>query len=114
MLPVATVTPCGLKATHTISVWWPFNVWTQVPVFASQILAVLSKLPVTILSPNGLLNAIAYTTFLWPSSVSSSSPLNVSHTRQVRSYEPVINLEPDLLKAQLVSGKMCARKILNK
>ena len=27
---------------------------------------------------------------------------------------PVMNLSPDLLKAQLVNGNMCARKILNR
>ena len=48
-------------------------------------LAVLSNDPVTILSPYGLLNAMAYTTFLWPSSVSSSSPVAVLHTLHVRS-----------------------------
>ena len=37
------------------------------------------------LSPKGLLNAMAYTTFLWPSSVKSSSPVNVFQTLHVRS-----------------------------
>jgi hypothetical protein len=49
------------------------------------------------------------TTFLWPSSTSASSPLAVSHTRQVRSYEPVMKRSPDLLKAQLVRGSRCVR-----
>ncbi len=31
--------------------------------------------PVMILSPNGLLKPIAYTTFRWPSRVKSSSPV---------------------------------------
>lgn len=32
-------------------------------------------------------------------------------TLQVRSYEPVMNLSPDLLKAQFVKGRMCALSI---
>lgn len=52
---------------------------------ASQILAVLSNEPVTILSPNGLLKAIQYTTFLCPSNVNISSPNSVSHTLHVLS-----------------------------
>merc|ERR1711871_713330 len=70
MDPVATISPAGQNARHTISVVCPRRVCSSSPVFASQILAVLSNEPVTTLSPNGLLNAIAYTTFLWPSSVS--------------------------------------------
>jgi hypothetical protein len=35
--------------------------------------------------PNGLLNAIQYTTFLCPSNDTNSSPVNVSHTLHVRS-----------------------------
>ena len=38
----------------------------------------------------------------------------VFHTLHVRSYEPVMNLSPLLLKAQLVSGNIWARRILNK
>lgn len=82
--------------------------------FASHSLHVLSKLPVTILSPKGLLNAIAYTTFLCPSSVCSSSPVAVLHTLQVLSYDPVINIEPLLLKAQLVSGRTWALRTLSR
>jgi hypothetical protein len=50
MDPVATSMPWGSKERHTISILWPFNVWYLYPVFASQILAVRSKEPVTILS----------------------------------------------------------------
>ena len=114
MDPVATVSPCGLNARHTISVACPRNVWCNMPVSALHNLQVLSNDPVMILSPYGLLNAMAYTTFLWPSNVKSSSPEFVSHTLHVRSYEPVMNLSPDLLNAQFVSGRMCARKILNR
>ena len=70
--------------------------------------------PVMILSPYGLLKAMAYTTFRCPSKVRSSSPVMVFQTLHVRSYEPVMNLSPDLLKAQFVSGNMCARRILNR
>lgn len=79
---------------------------------ASHILAVLSKDPVTILSPKGLLNAMQYTTFLCPSKVNISSPLYVSHTLHVLSYDPVINLSPFLLKAQFVNGNTWAFKVL--
>lgn len=34
-----------------------------------------------------------------------------SLTLHVRSYDPVMNLSPDLLKAQFVSGRMWARRI---
>lgn len=102
------------------------------PILGRETLQVLSKDPVMILSPYGLLKAIAYTTFLWPSRVSSSSPVLVSHTLQVLSYDPVMNLphavvtilqpcgyalthrSPDLLKAQFVRGRMCARRILKR
>lgn len=39
----------------------PLSVCKQSPLFTSQSLAVLSKLPVATLSPHGLLKAIAYT-----------------------------------------------------
>jgi len=74
------------------------------PLLASHIFAVLSKEPVTIKLPNGLLKAIVYTTFLCSSSDNNSVPLYVSQTLQVLSYDPVINLSPDLLNAQFVSG----------
>jgi len=82
---VATNSPWGSKDRQTISYWWPYNVFNNSPVLASQILAVLSNDPVTILSPKGLLKAIQYTTFLWPSNVNSSSPYSVFHTLQVLS-----------------------------
>ena len=58
-------------------------------VLASHSLHVLSNDPVMILSPYGLLKAMAYTTFLCPisgsSSESISSPVLVFHTLHVRS-----------------------------
>jgi hypothetical protein len=54
-------------------------------VLASHSLHVLSNDPVMILSPYGLLKAMAYTTFLCPSSVWISSPVLVFHTLHVRS-----------------------------
>lgn len=47
---------------------------------AFQSLQDLSNDPVIILLPHGLLNAMAYTTLRCPSSVSSSSPVDVFHT----------------------------------
>ena len=35
-------------------------------------------------------------------------------TLHVRSYEPVMKRSPDLLKAQFVSGRMCARSTLKR
>ena len=113
MEPVATSRPCGSKPKQTISILWPFSVCLIEPLLASQILAVLSKDPVTMRLPNGLLKAIVYTTFLCSSKDNSSYPLSVSHTLQVRSYEPVMNLSPALLKAQFVSGSKWALKTLN-
>ena len=43
---------------------------------------------------------------------SISYPVAVSQTLQDLSYDPVINLSPDLLKAQFVRGSKCARKTL--
>jgi hypothetical protein len=58
MDPVATNKPCGSKPKQTISILCPFKVCYIYPVFASHILAVLSKEPVTIKFPKGLLKAI--------------------------------------------------------
>jgi Na+/proline symporter len=82
---VATVVPCASKAMQTISVSWPLYVCMHSPLSASHSLAVLSKEPVTTRSPYGLLKAMAYTTFLWPSRLSSSAPDAVSHSLHVRS-----------------------------
>jgi len=56
---VATKLLCGSKVTPQISLSCPINLATHLPEFTSQMLAVRSKLPVTILSPKGLLNARA-------------------------------------------------------
>merc|ERR1711981_443846 len=42
----------------------------------------------------GVEKAMAYTTFLWPSSVATSSPVNVFHTLRVRSWLPVMKRSP--------------------
>lgn len=57
--PVATMTPCGSKERHTISVVCPRKVCSSAPVSAFHKRAVLSNEPVTILSPYGLLKAMA-------------------------------------------------------
>ena len=102
ILPVARRVLWGLNARHTISAVCPRNVCRHLPVallhscqqYQSKLrtngstkhtLHVLSNDPVAILSPYGLLYAMAYTTFLCPSSVCSSSPDWVSHTLHVRS-----------------------------
>lgn len=113
MEPVATNRPWGSKPRHTISILCPLSVCRIYPLFASHIFAVLSKEPVTIRFPNGLLNAIVYTTFLCSSKDKSSAPLSVSQTLHVRSYDPVMNLSPDLLNAQFVNGSKCALRTLN-
>lgn len=66
----------------------------------------------TTLSPKGLLNAIQYTTFLCPSRVKTSSPRFESQILHVLSYDPVINLSPFLLNAQLVKGSTWAFNVL--
>lgn len=65
-LHVATKEECGSNVTPHISLSWPTSLATHSPEGMSQMLAVLSNEPVTILSPNGLLNARAYTTLRCP------------------------------------------------
>lgn len=59
--------------------------YKQSNIIITIITMVIPKEPVMILSPKGLLKAMAYTTLRWPSSVNSSSPVIVFHTLQVRS-----------------------------
>ena len=63
MEPVASTVACGSKVRHTISAVWPARVARHLPSLVSHSLAVLSKLPVAMRSPNGLLNARQYTMF---------------------------------------------------
>ena len=59
-----------------------------------------------------MLKAIVYTTLVCSSSERSSFPVLVSQTLHVLSYEPVMNLSPDLLNAQLVRGSKWALNTL--
>ena len=62
--------------------------------------------------PYGLLKAMVQTTLACSLRSSNSSPDKVSQILQVLSYEPVMNLSPSLLKAQLVNGRRCALRVL--
>lgn len=66
MLPVAMVESSGDQLTAKTQLVWPFSVWSGVPVSQSQILAVESPLPVTILEEDEGEKCVARMASPWP------------------------------------------------
>ena len=130
MDPVATSIPWGSNDKHTISILCPLRVWYLCPVFASQIFAVLSKDPVTILSLNRSYLVSKYYVPIWiikchcvnnifmfikrqqlsaahcvPNFACSIITTSDKSIRTLGHATDSTYLSPDLLKAQLVKGK---------
>ena len=78
------------------------------PVRASQILALPSRLPVMIRLPSGL-KATLLTSSLWPLSLTWGSPVSVSQTFTVLSELPVARRVPSGVNETLITSPVCPR-----